>query len=157
MQFQRQRGDREIDVLEFLARLRPFALAGIGEPLPQLRIVIVADRGAGEILQALPGPPDHDACDRVHHANDGFLGLCTGICEDDFGLALGLLIHAPRHIEPGEVEPGLRALIRLGGGNRQHQRVFAPDEPLRLIFLPLLDIENRPHRGRRALDRDACR
>ncbi len=50
LQFQRQRGDGEIDVLEFLPRVGPFALTGIGQPLPQLRIVIVADRGTGEIL-----------------------------------------------------------------------------------------------------------
>src|SRR5437868_2928893 len=100
---------------------------------------------------------DHDAGDRMHHANDGLLGFCARVCEDEFGLALGLLIHAPRHIEPGEVEPGLRTLIRLGRRNRQHQRVFAPDEPLRLIFLPLVDIENRPDRVRRALGGDARR
>ena len=44
LQLDRQRGDRRLDGLEAVARLRPFALARIGERPPQRRIVLVADR-----------------------------------------------------------------------------------------------------------------
>ena len=49
LQFERQRADRALDVLEAVARLRPFALAGIGERAPERRIVLVADQRIGQI------------------------------------------------------------------------------------------------------------
>ena len=43
LQFDRQRGNRAIDVLEGGVRLRPFALAGIGDRAPDRRVELVAD------------------------------------------------------------------------------------------------------------------
>ena len=67
LQFQRQRGDREFGVLEFLARVRPFFLPREGKALPQLQIVTAADGRIGEDLQRPLGMADEDAGDRMHH------------------------------------------------------------------------------------------
>ena len=55
LQLDRQGGDRRFDALEAVARLRPFALARIGERAPQRRVVLVADAGLARSLSASSG------------------------------------------------------------------------------------------------------
>ncbi len=73
LQVHRQRGDRELDVLEFLPRLRPLAEPRAGQCLPQLRIVIGPDRRIGKILQPLLGTAYQAGRDRMHDQGDRVL------------------------------------------------------------------------------------
>ena len=151
LQVDRQRGDREFDILELLARLGPFRLSRQRQRLPHLGIVVGTDRGIGEILQPPAWPADQDACDRMHHQRDGFVLLRIGVGERHFGDALGFRIHGARHVEAGEIEPRLRTQVGLGARQCLDQSVFAFQEIPGLVLAPLLDVEQRTHRDRRAL------
>ncbi len=150
---ERQRGDGEFDVLELLARVRPFALAREGERLPELGIMAVADHGVGEVLQALRRAADQDAGDRMNDQRAALL-LVERIGQHDVGDGLGLVIHRARHVELREVEPRQRAQRRLDRRDRRHQLVLARHEVFRLALAPGFGAEHRAHRGRRPLGRD---
>jgi len=59
-----------------------------------------------------------------------------------------------RHVETGKIDPGRRALVGLGSRGCGDKRILSRDEIFGLIFAPIDDVENRPHRGRCALGSD---
>ena len=79
LQLDRQRGSGEFDILEFLARLRPFAEARRRQRPPQLRIVVGADDGIGEVLHALVGTADQNVGDRAQHQRCRFVKTRLGV------------------------------------------------------------------------------
>ena len=151
LQVDRQRGDGEFDVLEFLPRLRPFAQPGVGKRLPQLRIVFGADRRVGEILQSKPRTPHQGARNRMHDQRNRIFQTRLGIRQRKIEHALGFRIHRARQIEAGQIDPRRRALVGFGRRRSGDQRVLARDKACLLVPAPFLDVENRPHRGRRAI------
>ena len=120
LQFERQRAHRGFDMPEALARLRPFALARIGERAPELRVVLVADHRIAEILERGVGAVEHDVGDGAQHQRARILGGRPLVGDRDVEHRLGLGEHFARQIEAREFEP-LRvapARRRVGGGAR---------------------------------------
>ena len=83
----------------------------------------------------------------------------TGSCASRVGIddgkienALGLHIHPARQIEPRQFDPRRRPMFGIGRRRRREQRILPRDEPPFLVFAPVADVENRPRRGRRAID-----
>ena len=65
LQFDRQAGDRRVEVAKAGARLRPFALAGEGDRAPDRRVELVADLRIAQLLERVFGPVEHDVGDRA--------------------------------------------------------------------------------------------
>ena len=91
----------------------------------------------------------------MHHYRRRLVGLWRGIGDQEFALTLGFGIKAARHVEAGERQPRIETLLGRCIGRRQDQRILALDEALLLVLVPFLDVEQRAHRHRRALGRDA--
>ena len=111
LQLDRQRRHRGIGALEAVARLRPFALLGVSQRPPQRRIVLIADRRIGEILERVIGPVHHDLGHRAQHRRDALLRGRALVGERDVEHALGLGIHVAGDIEAGEIKPRRQALV----------------------------------------------
>ena len=93
----------------------------------------------------------------MHDQRDRIVNTRLGLGQREVENALGFRIHAPRHIEPRQIDPGLGALIGLGAAGGGDKLVLPRVEIFALILAPLVDVENRPHRFRRALRADLGR
>ncbi len=113
LQLDRQRADRRLDSAECLARLGPFALLGVGDRAPELRLVLVADERIGEILERLVGARQHDVGDRAHHQAGRVLLGRSLVAEHDVEHGLGFRIHVAGEIEARQLE-ARRGTFRLG-------------------------------------------
>ena len=143
LQLDRQRRHGGIGALEAVARLRPFALLGVGERPPQRRIVLIADRRLGEILQRVVGAIHHDLGHRAQHRRGTLLRGRAFVGKRDVEHALGLGIHVAGDIEAREIEPRRQALAVGRRRRRGDQLRLALDIRGLLIETPQLGIEHR--------------
>ena len=125
LQLDRQRRHRGVGALEAVARLPPFALLGVSQRPPQRRIVLIADRRIGEILQRVVGAIHHDLGHRAQHRRGALLRGRAVVGERDVEHALGLGIHVAGDIEAGEIEPRRQALV-VGRRRRRRDQLRLP-------------------------------
>ena len=83
----------------------------------------------------------------MHHHDSGLLAALLGLRVDQIGDPSRLLIHPPRHVEIGELETGLRALVDTGRGRSLDQRIQPREKVLVLVLVPFVEVEQRPHRN----------
>ena len=143
LQLDRQRRHRGVGALEAVARLSPFALLGVSQRPPQRRIVLIADRRIGEILQRVVGPVHHDLGHRAQHGRGALLRGRALVGERDVEHALGLRIHVARDIETREIEPRRQALVVGRRRRGRNQLRLAVGVRGLLIETPQLRIEHR--------------
>ena len=93
----------------------------------------------------------------MHGQRNGILKARPGVRQRQIENALGFRIQAARHIETGKIDPRRRALVGLGCRSSGDKRILPHGEVFALIFAPLYDVENGPHRGRRAVGSDVGR
>ena len=151
LQLERQARKRVFDVAEAVARLRPFALAGIGERAPQRRIVLIADHRIGEILLRRLDAAEHDIGDRAQHQRRRLLGGRALVRDGRVEHRLGLGVHLAREIEARQIDPrrGALQVRRVGRGANQFELPL--DEIGLAVEAPRLGVE-----GQRARDRFAA-
>ena len=123
LEFDRQRGNRAIDVLENGLRLRPFAEAGVGDRAPDRRVELVADARIGQFLERLLGPLEHHVGDPLEHGAGDVVGRAL-LGERDVEHGLGLRRHLAGEIEAREIEARLFAVgFRRHGGDLDQFRL----------------------------------
>jgi len=139
LQLDRQRGNRRLGTFEAAVRLRPVALTRIGDRAPQRRIMLVADRGAGEILERVLWPVHHQLGHGAQHARGSHFGCRTIVGERHIEHRFGLGIHVASDIETGEFEPRRQTLVRWRSGGSGDETCL----PLAIGRLPVESPELR--------------
>lgn len=122
LHIQRQRRDRELDILELLARLRPFFLPRQSERLPELGIDVRRHDGIGEIRHRKRRTARQCAGDRVNDQRRRVFLPRLGFCKGQIENTLRFGIHPARKIEPRQIDMDGQA--RHSGGQRRLGQQF---------------------------------
>ncbi len=93
----------------------------------------------------------------MHDQRDRILQTRLGVGQREIENALGFNVHSPRQIEPRKIDPGRRALIGLDRRRRGDKLLLPRHEVIAPVLAPVVDVENRPDRARRALRSDLGR
>ena len=116
LQLHRHRGDGRFDTLETIPRQPPLTLTRIGQRTPQRRVVLIADRRIGEILQCSVGPVHHHFGHGAQYARSDVFAYRTALSQRHVKHALRFRIHVAGDVETSEIKPLLQTLGRRRGG-----------------------------------------